>query len=280
LLYERLAISIGQLHSPLPHVHGELIGNVNQLYPLLLAPLFDGSFVPSGLRDGHLLNGFVMSSAAIPAFLLARRVTNGSRLAYVVALLSVCLPWIVLASFLMTEAVAYPAFLWAILALHNTAVSPRARNDALLLVAIGVALLARTPFPRLFRSRAVAAPPRAACAGPSHGRAPAARSRLRRARCRRGDPGRDGEPLTGARNLFGYRRGQCRAERDAAFAARTHRAARAGRGDRAIRARGRMAAVVGRAGAHARETRVRRDRGSGRRRARARGHLVRPPLRR
>src|SRR5262249_36422462 len=146
LLYERLAISIGQLHSPLPHIHGELIGNVNQLYPLLLAPLFDGRPVPSGLRDAHLLNAFVMSSAAIPAFLLARRVTNGSRLAYIVPVLTVCLPWIVLASFLMTEAVAYPAFLWAILALHSATTAPRPRNDVLLLVAIGVAILARTQF--------------------------------------------------------------------------------------------------------------------------------------
>jgi hypothetical protein len=146
LLYERLAISIGQLHSPLPHIHGHLIGNVNQLYPLLLAPLFDGSLVPDGLGDAHALNAFVMSSAAIPAFLLARRVTNGSRLAYVVAVLTVCLPWIVLSSFLMTEAVAYPAALWAILALHNAAIAPRPRNDALLLVAIGVAILARTQF--------------------------------------------------------------------------------------------------------------------------------------
>jgi Dolichyl-phosphate-mannose-protein mannosyltransferase len=146
LLYERLAISIGQLHSPLPHIHGHLIGNVNQLYPLLLAPLFDGSLVPDGLRDAHVLNAFVMSSAAIPAFLLARRVTNGSRLAYVVAVLTVCLPWIVLSSFLMTESVAYPVALWAILALHNAAIAPRPRNDALLLVAIGVAILARTQF--------------------------------------------------------------------------------------------------------------------------------------
>jgi hypothetical protein len=146
LLYERLAISIGQLHSPLPHVHGELIANVNQLYPLLLAPLFAGDLVPDGLHDAHVLNAFVMSSAAIPAFLLARRVTNGSRLAYVAAALTVCLPWIVLASFLMTEAVAYPAFLWAILALHNAAIAPRARNDGLLLIAVGVAILARTQF--------------------------------------------------------------------------------------------------------------------------------------
>jgi Dolichyl-phosphate-mannose-protein mannosyltransferase len=146
LLYERLALSVGQLHSPLPHVHGELIGNVNQLYPLLLAPLFDARLVPHGLRDAHVLNALVMTSACIPAFLLARRVTSGSRLAYVVAVLSICLPWIALSSFLMTEAVAYPAFLWAILALHNAAVSPGTRSDALLVVAIGVAVLARTQF--------------------------------------------------------------------------------------------------------------------------------------
>jgi hypothetical protein len=146
LLYERLAISIGTLHSPLPHVHGELIANVNQLYPLLIAPLFDGRLVPSGLRDAHVLNAFVMSSACIPAFLLARRVLHGSRLAYAAAALTVCIPWIALSSFLMTEAVAYPVFLLAILALHNATVSPRARNDVLLLIALGVAILARTQF--------------------------------------------------------------------------------------------------------------------------------------
>jgi hypothetical protein len=146
LLYERLAISIGTLHSPLPHVHGQLIANVNQLYPLLLAPLFDGRLVPSALRDAHVLNAFVMSSACIPAFLLARRVLSGSRLAYAAAALTVCIPWIALSSFLMTEAVAYPVFLWAMLALHNATVSPHARNDVLLLIALGVAILARTQF--------------------------------------------------------------------------------------------------------------------------------------
>src|SRR5262245_127826 len=146
LLYERLALSVGQLHSPLPHVHGHLIANVNQLYPLLLAPLFDARLVPDGLRDAHVLNALVMTSACIPAFLLARRVTSGSRLAYVVAALSVCLPWIALSSFLMTEAVAYPAFLWTILALHNAAVSPGTCSDALLVAAVGVSVLARTQF--------------------------------------------------------------------------------------------------------------------------------------
>jgi hypothetical protein len=146
LLYERLAISIAQLHSPLPHIHGELIGNVNQLYPLLLAPLFHDTLVPPALHDAHVLNAFVMSSASIPAFLLARRVTQSSPLSYFVAALSVCIPWIALSSFLMTEVVAYPAFLWTMLALQHAAVAPRARNDILLVVALLVATLARAQF--------------------------------------------------------------------------------------------------------------------------------------
>src|SRR5207244_375312 len=146
LLYERLAISIAHLHSPLPHIHGELIGNVNQLYPLLLAPLFRNALVPHALRDAHVLNAFVMSSAGIPAFLLARRVTQSKRLSFVVAALTVCIPWIALSSFLMTEVVAYPVFVWTALALQSATVSPRARHDVLLLFTLGVAILARTQF--------------------------------------------------------------------------------------------------------------------------------------
>jgi len=83
LLYERLALSIAHLHSPLPHVHGELIGNCNQLYPLLLGPLFRGNPVPPRLHDPHVLNGFVIRSTAVPAFLLRRRVTQIVRSSYV-----------------------------------------------------------------------------------------------------------------------------------------------------------------------------------------------------
>jgi hypothetical protein len=146
LLYERLAISIVHLNSPLPHIHGELIGNVNQLYPLLLAPLFHDTLVPSALQHAHVLNAFVMSSASIPVYLLARRVTQSTRLSYLAAALSVCIPWIALSSFLMTEVVAYPAFVWTVLALHYATVSPRARNDVLLVFALMVATLARTQF--------------------------------------------------------------------------------------------------------------------------------------
>ena len=150
LLYERLAISIANLGSPLPQIHGELIGNVNQLYPLLLAPLFHDRLVPPALLDAHVLNAFVMSSACLPTFLLARAVTESRRLPYLVGALSVCIPWIPLSSMLMTEVVAYPAFVWAVLAVYRAALSPRTRNDVVMVVTLGVATLARTQFLVLF----------------------------------------------------------------------------------------------------------------------------------
>ena len=146
LLYERLAISIGRTGSPLPRVHGELISNINQLYPLLLAPIFSHGLVPTALRDAHALNAFVMSSAAIPAFLLTWRLTGSRWLSYLVAGLTVCVPWIVLSSLLLTEVVAYPAFLWAILALQHLLRSRGARADLVGLFGIVIAVLARTQF--------------------------------------------------------------------------------------------------------------------------------------
>ncbi len=146
LLYERLAISIAQGRSPLPRVHGELVASLNQLYPLVIAPAFAQDSVTAALRDAHVLNAFLMASVSIPVLLLTRRITQSDRVAYLVAVLSVLVPWIVYASFLLTEVVAYPVFVWALLALQRATVTPRARNDLLALGAIALAILARTQF--------------------------------------------------------------------------------------------------------------------------------------
>src|SRR6266550_3079522 len=146
LLYERLAISIARGHSPLPRVHGALVPNVDQLYPLLIAPFFGDHLVPSSLHGAHFLNAFVISSACVPAYLLARRVTGGTAAAWFAAVASLCVPWLVLSSFLLTEVAAYPAFLWAIYALQVASDTPSPRNDGLALLGIAVAVLARTQF--------------------------------------------------------------------------------------------------------------------------------------
>src|SRR5437867_7932671 len=94
LLYERRAISAAQSLSPVPRLRGEVIQSFDQLYPLLIAPAFRHGFVPHDLIQAHFLNAWIMSSACIPAFLLARRATGRSWAAYLLALLSVTIPWI------------------------------------------------------------------------------------------------------------------------------------------------------------------------------------------
>ena len=55
LLYERLALSVARLHTPLPRVHDVAIANLNQLYPLVLAPVFATGPVAEDLHRAHVL---------------------------------------------------------------------------------------------------------------------------------------------------------------------------------------------------------------------------------
>jgi len=146
LLYERLAISIARTHSIWPRVHTEVISNLNQLYPVLIAPVFRHGAVLHGFHEAHTLNAFVMTATVFPVYALARRVTHNWWLPYVVAVASVTVPWLTLSSFLLSEVAAYPAFALALLALHAAVARPSARNDVLAAAAIIVAVLARTQF--------------------------------------------------------------------------------------------------------------------------------------
>ena len=133
LYYERLAVSVAQTGSLLPRLHGTVVSNVNQLYPLLLSPVFGNGDVPASLEAAHRLNAFVMASAAIPVYLLARRVGIGWLTSIWIGALAVAVPWIVLSSFLLTEVVAYPAFCWSLLALTVATARRTALADAVAL---------------------------------------------------------------------------------------------------------------------------------------------------
>ena len=156
LYYERLAVSVAQTGSLLPRLHGELVANVNQLYPVLISPFFGEGNVPASFEGAHRLNAFLIASAAIPVFLLARRLGVGRLVSLWAGALSVAVPWVVLASFLLTEVVAYPAFCWALLALTHAVERKRWTTDVLALAAIGFAVLARTQFIVLLGVLAVA----------------------------------------------------------------------------------------------------------------------------
>src|SRR5215475_10134125 len=146
LVYERLAISVSQLRSPLPHLHGELVRSLAQLYPALISPFFTTGYVPTDLVRAHVFDAWLMSSACIPAFLLARRVTDRPWAAYLVALVTVCTPWIVYTTTLLTEVAGFPAFMWAMLGMHYAAVRPSWRSDLLAVLGVALAFFARTQF--------------------------------------------------------------------------------------------------------------------------------------
>jgi hypothetical protein len=143
LRYQQLAISIAKTHSLVPRIHGVNIGSYSQLYPLLIAPFFRHGTVPENVHTVHLANAWIMSSACIPAFFLARRVTGRMWAACLTAGLTVVMPWIVLSTMMMTEVASYPASVWALYAMQRATASPSRRNDLFAVAMIVLAYLAR-----------------------------------------------------------------------------------------------------------------------------------------
>jgi hypothetical protein len=142
LLYEKLALSFVD-GAFLPTLHGERADVYAVLYPFLLMPVFAIVDLPDAVRVVHALNGVLFASAAIPTWLLARELVLSRLAASASALFAVALPWTVIGGFVMTEAAAYPAALWALLAIQRAVVLPSPRRDLVALAAILVATLAR-----------------------------------------------------------------------------------------------------------------------------------------
>lgn len=145
-LYAKEAQAYAELQGLLPHVHGNRHGVPNVLYPLLMAPLYALMSAPAAVDAAHALNGIAWASTLFPVYLLARRMEIAWPWALLAGVLSVWVPWAVAVTVLMTEAVSYPAVAWALFAMTVAVADPRPRHDALALLAIVVAIAARTQF--------------------------------------------------------------------------------------------------------------------------------------
>ena len=118
-------------------------GIVSVLYPLLLAPvylLFDS--LPDAYAAARTINAVVMSLAAIPAYLIARRLLPAG-LSVLAAVFAVALPSLAYTGTLMSENAFYPAFLLAAWALVRALDEPTLRRQLVLLAASGVVTLVR-----------------------------------------------------------------------------------------------------------------------------------------
>jgi len=139
LIYSDLARSLAAGHGL--EVRGEPY-LVSLIYPLLLAPVyavFDS--LPDAYAAVKVVNAIVMSLAAVPAYLLARRVLP-TGLSLFAALFAVAVPSMVYTGTVMTENAFYPAFLLVAWALVRMLERPtRAAQLLTLALAAGTVLI-------------------------------------------------------------------------------------------------------------------------------------------
>ena len=114
------------------------------LYPVLIAPAWAAfSDVPQAYVVAKAINSVLMSLAAVPTYLLARRLLPRSW-SLVAAGLAVAVPSTVYAGTIMTENVFYPLFVAASLGIVAALERPSARRQLGVLALIGLAFLARS----------------------------------------------------------------------------------------------------------------------------------------
>jgi len=120
-------------------IRGVPTGGYGVVYPVLISPAYAlFRSMPTVYSAIKLINSLLMSLAAVPAYLLARRVLS-LRGALVVAVLTVAVPSTFYAGTVMTENAFFPIFLLLALALVALLERPRVVAVVLFLGALGLA---------------------------------------------------------------------------------------------------------------------------------------------
>ena len=138
LVYSGVAKSVG-LDGELRFRGAAHLGH-SVLHPLVLGPFFAAADIVDALLAIDVAQAFLMAIAAIPAYLLARRLSShGWSLA--VAALTALAPWTGYATLLTTEALFYPAFVTLVWATAGMLERPTLRRQAATLVLAAAAAL-------------------------------------------------------------------------------------------------------------------------------------------
>ncbi len=141
LTYSELAKSFGASGRFL--VRGVPTHGYGVVYPVLISPAYSLFHdVPQAYAAVKAINSVVMSLAALPAYLLARRMLS-QRLSLFAAVLSVAIPSLAYTGTVMTENVFYPLFLVVVLVLVIVLERPTVGLQLLLLILVAVAFATR-----------------------------------------------------------------------------------------------------------------------------------------
>lgn len=134
VVYSELAKSIAE--GGQPSIRGVSVFGWGEVYPTLIAPawaVFDDPV--SAYHAALVVNAFVMSTAAIPAYLLARLFVS-RRLSFVVAFMTLLVPSMTYTGVVMTENAFYPVFLVALYLVARTVREPTLVHQVLALLGL------------------------------------------------------------------------------------------------------------------------------------------------
>jgi len=141
--YHSLAQSIATTGRPLIRGHAAH-------FPALLAPIVTAPFQLFGpMTAYHVTQGFdvvVMSLAAVPAYLLARRLGVGERASLACAAVAVASPAMFYASFILSEPLAYPLVLTAVYAGLRALDEPSLRTQVAFLAWTALTVFTRVQY--------------------------------------------------------------------------------------------------------------------------------------
>jgi hypothetical protein len=143
-IYSELGRSIAEQGRPL--VRGAAAHFPALLQPLLTAPAGLVDDVETSYRLVQMMGALAMSLAAVPVFVLARRLGLGRTLALGLAALALAVPDMLYASWMLADPFSYPLALAAITAAVSTLGQPSRRSQVLFVAFAGLATLARVQF--------------------------------------------------------------------------------------------------------------------------------------
>ena len=129
-----------------PTIRGEPASFPALLEPILTAPFWLFGDAGVALRLTQALNALVMSLAAVPVFLLARKLGLGARWAVGAGALALLVPDMFYVAFVLGEPIAYPLVLAAACAAVYALDGPTRRNQVAFVAFAGLATFARIQF--------------------------------------------------------------------------------------------------------------------------------------
>ena len=129
-----------------PTIRGEAASFPALLQPILTAPFWVFGDAGVALRLTQALNALAMSLAAVPVFLLARKLGLERWFAVAAAGLALLVPDMFYVAFVLAEPIAYPLVLGAVYAGVCALSEPTRRNQTAFLALSGLAAFARIQF--------------------------------------------------------------------------------------------------------------------------------------